>query len=113
MLLISCRLKKKQTQPNTNSGLVRFSIIKPTNLIVQTKNEKNKLVRSFPKRKRIKYIKGIEISNDMSSKNTYYVQLAFLYSSGSQRCVSLRRKYSYPELLWSVFSLNAEKCGPE
>ena len=51
MLIIFCRQKKTQTQPNTNSGLVSFSILQPTNLIFQTKNEKKKLVRSFPKRK--------------------------------------------------------------
>ena len=104
---------KKTNTTNTNSGLVSFSILQPTNLIFQTKNEKNKLIRSFPKRKRIKYIKGIEISNEMSSKNTYYVLLGTLYSLRSQRCVSLHRKYPYPELLWSVFSPNGEKYGPE
>ena len=46
MLIISSR-PKNQIQPNTNSGLVSFSILQPTNLIFQTKKEKKSLFDPF------------------------------------------------------------------
>ena len=112
MLIISSR-PKNQIQPNTNSGLVSFSILQPTNLIFQTKKEKKDPVQSFPKPKRIKSTKRIKILNEMSSKNTYDLLLASLYFLLYEHCLSLHKKCPYLELFWSVFSPNAEKYGPK